>query len=205
MYSQNAKRSLLISTLSLTLSVVLGSFWFLGDLAGAQSSVDKLSPVFSDNEVFTVPKTDIRFKVDIAGFEPTHDRQITENDLLTVGNAERRVVLKITYDTLYEDVKPLAEEYEKLWWYFYSQDSALDIGRRRQWTEGEKFWSTHTIETSYNVPVNEKHYDLFMLHERRYYHISTKRPMYLEGDSTFMLAIMNSFQFLTEADSSAAE
>lgn len=170
----------------------------------AQSSVDKLNPSYKNGEIFTVPKTDIRFKLDIAGFELTHDRQITEKDLVTVGNAKQKVVLKVTYDTLFEDVEPIAKEYEKLWWYFYTQEKSLDIGRRREWVDGKRFWSTHSIETSYGVAVNEKHYDMFVLEGSHYFHLSTKRPMYLEGDSTYMLKVMNSFEFLPLVDSVGA-
>jgi hypothetical protein len=198
------------NSVSLTITVLAICFAFIcnGD-SRAQNSHDNLNPKYSDGEIISVPFTKTRVKIDVAGFELTHDRNITSADLLTAGHAERRVVLKITYDTLFEDIEPLAEEYEKLWWYFYTQDSSLDIGQRRNWTVGDQYWSTHTLETSYGVPVNEKHYDLFQIYDGRYYHVSMRRPLYQEGDSTFMFKVMSSFELLpdsdTDSDSTSAD
>lgn len=189
------------NSVSLAITVLAICFAFIcnGD-SRAQSSLENFKPAFSDGEIFAVPGTQTRFKIDIDGFELTHDRNITGADLLTAGHAERRVVLKVTHDTLFEDIEPLAEEYEELWWYFYSQDTSLDIGQRRNWTVGDQYWSTHTIETSYGVPVNEKHYDMFQIYDGRYYHVSMRRPLYQEGDSTFMFKVMSSFELIPESD-----
>lgn len=188
--------SFLLATVFVVVAGFVALFTDLATKTRAQSSVKNLSPKYSADEVFSVPNTDINFTIDIEGFELTHDRQITAQDLLTVGHVGRRVVLKVTYDTLYTDLEATPGAYEDLWWYFYAQDSTLDIGRRRNWSDSSGYWSTHTLMTSYGLEINEKHYDRFVLEGGHYFHIMMKRPMYLEGDSTFMLQVMSSFKFI---------
>ncbi len=152
---------------------------------------------FSKAQEFDVPRTNLKVRIDLEGFETTYDSQPEEGVILVAGNPKRHMVVKIETDTLYTDIEKKPSEYRDLWWYFYTQDTTLDIGKVKVWDEGDRNWSTHTILTSYNMEVNERHYDMFEIQDHRSFHVSIKRPLYQEGDSTLMLDILNSFEIVT--------
>jgi len=151
---------------------------------------------FSKAQEFDIPRTDLKIRIDLEGFETTYDSQPEEDVILVAGNPKRHMVVKVTTDTLYTDIEKKPSEYRDLWWYFYTQDTTLDIGKVKIWDEGGRNWSTHTILTSYNVVVNERHYDMFEIKDHRTFHVSIKRPLYQTGDSTLMLNILNSFEIV---------
>ncbi len=152
---------------------------------------------FDNGQIFDVPRSDLKVKIDLKGFEPTYDSQPEAKVLVIAGNPKRRMVVKVSADTLYTDLEKTPQEYRDLWWYFYTQDTTLDIGKLKVWNDGNRNWSTHTIMTSYNVDINERHYDMFQVNEDHFFHVSIKRPLYLEGDSTLMLNILNSFEVVS--------
>ena len=167
---------------------------FFGGSAQAQfGDSDVIIIKFTNGNIFTVTNENFNIKLDLEGFEQTYDGVPNDAVILTAGNAERRMITQVTFDTLYSDLDYNAEEYHKLWWYFYSEDTTQHIGARRQWTKGKRHWSTFTIISTYGFEINEKHYDMFELTDTHSFHVSIKRPLYLEGDSTLMLSILESF------------
>ncbi len=178
------------------LIVAIASLFFAAVEAQSPDSLT-LSVPFEKGQVFDVPRSDLKVKIDLAGFEPTYDSQPEEKTLVIAGNPKRRMVVKVSTDTLFTDLEKTPQEYRDLWWYFYTQDTTLDIGKLKVWNEDNRNWSTHTIMTSYNVEINERHYDMFQIDGGRFFHVSIKRPLYLEGDSTLMLNILNSFEVIS--------
>ncbi len=152
---------------------------------------------FTKAQEFDVPYSDLKIRIDLENFELTYDSQPEDRILFVAGNSERHMVVKVTADTLYTDIDRKPSEYRELWWYFYTLDSTLDIGKVKVWDENERNWSTHTLLTSNNFEINERHYDLFEIKDNYSFHVSVKRPLYLEGDSTLMLDILNSFEIIS--------
>ncbi|MFQ5606431.1 MAG: hypothetical protein ACE5GA_00680 [Candidatus Zixiibacteriota bacterium] len=175
---------------------------FLASGAAQAQQEDLLNVTYGKGEVFDVPGESFKVKLDLDGFVDTYDGPPGSEVILTVGNPERRMILQVTYDTLLADIKPLAEEYQKLWWFFYPQDSSSQVGEKRSWTEDGRHWSTFTILSVHGFDVTEKHYDMFEINRSHYFHASIKRPLYLEGDSTLMLSILESFEVIYPEESS---
>ncbi len=164
------------------------------------SDSDMLVVKYTDGQVFGVTGENFKVKIDIKGFEQTYDGSPSDEVILTAGHSKHRMITQVTFDTLYSDLDYKAEEYHKLWWYFYSQDTTQHIGARREWTEGKRHWSTFTILSAYGFEINEKHYDMFEMTDTHSFHVSIKRPLYLEGDSTLMLSILESFAVIQPED-----
>ena len=164
--------------------------------ARSQSGSPQLDVTYTNGYIGQVDDSGERFRIDIEGFTQTYDGQPDGRRLLTVGHPGRKVVVTIDYDTLYEDVPADPAEYEDLWWYFYSQGEDLDITRHSEWDTEGRHWSTHTNQTAHGIDVNERHYDMFQLTDTHWFHVSIKRPFYLEGDSTFMISVLESFEVL---------
>jgi hypothetical protein len=197
-FQKLALRTTPIIAMMFLLSVFLLSVFLLFSPVDAQQPDSlTLSVPYEKGHIFEVPSSDLKVKIDLEGFEPTYDSQTEEKVLVIAGNPKRRMVVKVTADTLFSDLEKKPQEYRDLWWYFYTQDTTLDIGKLKVWNDESRNWSTHTIMTSYNVDINERHYDMFQIQGNHFFHVSIKRPLYLEGDSTLMLNILNSFEIIT--------
>lgn len=168
------------------------------------SGSDVLLVKYTDGQIFSVTGEDFKVRIDINGFQQTYDGPPSDEIIFTAGHGDRRMIAQVTFDTLYTDLERTAGEYHKLWWYFYSKDTTAQIGARREWTEGGRHWSTFTILSTYGFEVNEKHYDMFELTDTHSFHVSIKRPLYLEGDSTLMLSILESFEVVLPEDSAGS-
>ncbi len=193
------KLSLLGNSIQIvTLSLVASAHLLISTSVSAQQpdSMTLLVP-YTKAQQFDVPRSNIAIKIDIEGFEMTYDSQPEDRVLFVAGNSKRRMVVKVTVDTLYTDLEKRPAEYRDLWWYFYTEDSTLDISKIKIWEENGRNWSTHTILTSNGFEINERHYDLFAIQDNYAFHVSIKRPLYLEGDSTLMMEILNSFEVVT--------
>lgn len=167
------------------------------DSGARQSSQDDiLRQEYGVGQIFETPGNDKRVQIDLAGFELTNDGYTSEGQIFMAGSLARRMLATADVDTLYEDLEPLALEYLNLWWYFYSQDSSNTLSQLKTWEENGQAWSSHTIEQMYGIDVNERHYDLFEINDGYIFHVTIKRPLYLEGDSTLMISTLRSFKVL---------
>ena len=160
------------------------------------SGDDKLKITYSDKQIVSTPDSSVQLQMNLTGFEQTFDGRPDDRRLMTAGNPDRHMVLTVDCDTLYSDIKQTPADYEDLWWYFYSEKNKSDLGQRVGWEDGTRYWSTHTVQLSHGVEINERHYDMFQIVGDHWFHVSIKRPFYLEGDSTLMMNVLSSTKVL---------
>ncbi len=163
-----------------------------------------ISLMYTKGHTFAIPKSQWAGQIDLEGFGVSNDGHPPATRLLTAGNIDRKIVVKLDYDTLYEDVEKNATAYRALWRDFHDSDTLKDFCCRRVWEDSSGSWFVRTLVSTHGYEVNEKQFHLFRTYDNLQFHLWASRPMYLEGDSVLMLDVLRSFHIIPAAAKSAA-
>ena len=199
--NDNSLKTNLFSKLPALAATVLGFLVIGSSSIQSQSLVDSLidqTIYYTANQEFDVSGTKLKIKIDLQGFNDVLRGSEGPNLLFAAGYAKRGMMARMTFDTLYTDLQDNLSEYRETWWYFFTQDTNIVVGKRRVWEDSSKTsaksWSTSTVITTHGIEINEKRFDLFLIKDNYRFHAWVTRPVYLEGDSLLMMSILNSIE-----------